>query len=153
MIILTNEKTQTRTRPCFKLRERHHSKEGGFVTFLPCGGVPLPPVRHDKRAMLHPDRAIWVVALQPAIPREEYTDTLHTVTVDQSHTYKMETRWGGGVNRSSCGALESCHTFDFWVKISLNCSWRYLNLPKLAQIKFWCQLQMQPLIDWNLKPK
>ena len=39
-------------------------------------GCP-PPVKHDKRAMLHPDRAIWAVTLQPAIPHSKNTPT-HT---------------------------------------------------------------------------
>lgn len=50
-------------------------------------GCP-PPVKHDKRAMLRPDRAIWAVTLQPAIPHKEYIDTLQAL--EQSDTHKME---------------------------------------------------------------
>ncbi len=50
-------------------------------------GCP-PPVKHDKRAMLRPDRAIWAVTLQPAIPHREYIDTQQAV--GQSDTHKME---------------------------------------------------------------
>lgn len=40
-------------------------KRRRFHRVLQYRGVALPPVRRDKRAMLHPDRAIWVSTLHP----------------------------------------------------------------------------------------
>lgn len=89
-------------------------------------GCP-PPVKHDKRAMLYPDTAIWAVTLQPAIPHKEYTDTLQAV--EHSDMHKMEIMTG----TRACGARVEAMTGEISVpKSTCQRSHRRLQMAKIT---------------------
>lgn len=113
----TNENAQT------------HTRSSNYVSCIiqkkvvsSCSAVQRgcpPPAKHDKRAMLHPDRAIWAVTLQPAIPHKEYTDTLQGDSWAKWHAQN-----GGYEGHGSLwGQCEICDRQGFCVKIYLYHIW------------------------------
>lgn len=115
-------------------------------------GCP-PPVWHDKRAMLHPDRAIRAVTLQPAIPRKEYTDTLQGDSWAKWHTQNGD--YEG--HRSLWGLFESWDRWDFCLKIYLCHIWDHIDVPELPRLnsgaRYRCISSPLGLINWNLTLK
>ncbi len=115
-------------------------------------GCP-PPAKHDKRAMLHPDRAIWAVTLQPAIPHKEYTDTLQSDSWAKWHAQNggYEGHW------NLWGQCESYDSQGFCVKIYLYHIWdhrEFFKLPKLhSHVRYKYIPSPVGLVNWNFTPK
>ena len=119
--------------------------------------VALPPVKHDKRAMLHPDRAIWAVTLQPAIPHKEDSNTPQAAEQSDTHTHTQN----GDYHRASVSVpvsnrflfitTFSCHLLQLFSRVPRCCfavrlqkcfAWLQKN-PKTLHPSFHLQLFLQ----------
>lgn len=102
-------------------------------------GCP-PPAKHDKRAMLHPDRAIWAATLQPAIPHKEYTDTLQGDSWAKWHAQN-----GGYEGHGSLwGQCESSDRRYSFVKIYLYPIWDHREFFKQQKLHSHARYRYSP---------
>lgn len=111
--------------------------------------VALPPARHDKRAMLHPDRAIWAGTLHPPF----HTKNTQTHTAGWQFSKVTRTKWRSRAPRQLVWKLPKAR---FLCKnIPVPHLWSHtVDLPKLnSGAWFRYSSSHWNKINWNLTPE